>query len=255
MQKNFDHSTTIDEDNDPKVAIEKDATTVVATDELEETKTLSPILEPLGIRTENEVGDDEINDIAREIVSAVITRVVEDLNATEATRIKLSKVSSNLSNYDDACESMSHVTSYGSTGFNMLKSSSSANSSSKNLRSDTRTSSADEIYHDIETEYSNDTFNDLIERAESNNKKENDTNSVKKVQISPPEVTTTMITIGGPASAEARSKRKSLSDQDLVDSFGLQMHRIDKDVTRCDRNYSYFVSNENLKKLKNIMYT
>lgn len=255
MQKNFDHSTTIDEDNDPKVAIEKEAATVVATDELGENKTLSPILEPLGIRTENEVGDDEITDIAREIVSAVITRVVEDLNATEATRLKLSKVSSNLSNYDDACESMSHVTSYGSTGFNMLKSSSSVNSSSKNLRSDTRTSSAEEIYHDIETEYSNDTFNDLIERAESNNKKESDNNIVKKVHVSPPEVTTTTITIGGPASGDARSKRKSLSDQDLVDSFGLQMHRIDKDVTRCDRNYSYFVSNENLKKLKNIMYT
>lgn len=33
------------------------------------------------------------------------------------------------------------------------------------------------------------------------------------------------------------------------------MHRIDKDVTRCDRNYWYFTSEVNLKKLKNIMYT
>jgi hypothetical protein len=49
--------------------------------------------------------------------------------------------------------------------------------------------------------------------------------------------------------------KKSLSNQQLVDSFALNMHRIDKDVTRCDRNYWYFVSNDNLTKLKNIVYT
>ncbi|XP_028967927.1 small G protein signaling modulator 1 [Galendromus occidentalis] len=42
---------------------------------------------------------------------------------------------------------------------------------------------------------------------------------------------------------------------DLLDLFGLNMHRIDKDVRRCDRNIDYFVSNDNLDKLRNVMCT
>ena len=49
--------------------------------------------------------------------------------------------------------------------------------------------------------------------------------------------------------------RVCLSDSNLVESFALNMHRIDKDVTRCDRNYYYFANNKNLNKLKNIVYT
>ncbi|KAG1714265.1 Small G protein signaling modulator 2 [Nymphon striatum] len=41
---------------------------------------------------------------------------------------------------------------------------------------------------------------------------------------------------------------------ELIDNFGLNIHRIDKDVQRCDRNYSYFTP-ENLEKLRNIMCT
>ena len=33
------------------------------------------------------------------------------------------------------------------------------------------------------------------------------------------------------------------------------MHRIDQDVTRCDRNFWYFAKEANLQKLKNIVYT
>ena len=51
------------------------------------------------------------------------------------------------------------------------------------------------------------------------------------------------------------SIRKSLSNIELINQFALNMHRIDKDVTRCDRNYWYFTTNDNLKKLKNIVYT
>ena len=35
----------------------------------------------------------------------------------------------------------------------------------------------------------------------------------------------------------------------------MNIHRIDKDVARCDRNYWYFAIDDNLKKLKNIVYT
>ncbi|XP_025089142.1 small G protein signaling modulator 1-like isoform X9 [Pomacea canaliculata] len=41
---------------------------------------------------------------------------------------------------------------------------------------------------------------------------------------------------------------------ELLDSVALNLHRIDKDVQRCDRHYWYF-SEENLEKLRNIMCT
>ncbi|XP_050520777.1 small G protein signaling modulator 2-like isoform X4 [Daktulosphaira vitifoliae] len=41
---------------------------------------------------------------------------------------------------------------------------------------------------------------------------------------------------------------------ELVENFGLNVHRIDKDVQRCDRNYPYF-NLENLDKLRNIICT
>jgi hypothetical protein len=40
--------------------------------------------------------------------------------------------------------------------------------------------------------------------------------------------------------------------QELLDLYTLNLHRIDKDVQRCDRNYIYF-SPANLDKLRNIM--
>ncbi|CAF0784907.1 unnamed protein product [Brachionus calyciflorus] len=44
-------------------------------------------------------------------------------------------------------------------------------------------------------------------------------------------------------------------DKELFDAFALNMHRIDKDVLRCDRNFWYFSSVDNLNKLRNIIYT
>ncbi|XP_052224639.1 small G protein signaling modulator 1-like [Dreissena polymorpha] len=41
---------------------------------------------------------------------------------------------------------------------------------------------------------------------------------------------------------------------ELLDNVALNLHRIDKDVQRCDRNYHYFTL-ENLEKLRNIMCT
>ena len=42
------------------------------------------------------------------------------------------------------------------------------------------------------------------------------------------------------------------SQTDLLDDFGLNLHRIEKDVLRCDRNYPYF-THENLDKLRNVI--
>jgi len=43
--------------------------------------------------------------------------------------------------------------------------------------------------------------------------------------------------------------------KEIIDSFSANLHRIDKDVARCDRTYPYFTNINNLKKLRNIMCT
>lgn len=43
-----------------------------------------------------------------------------------------------------------------------------------------------------------------------------------------------------------------LFQQELLDLYTLNLHRIEKDVQRCDRNYCYFTP-ANLEKLRNIM--
>ena len=43
--------------------------------------------------------------------------------------------------------------------------------------------------------------------------------------------------------------------KETIDAFAANIHRIDKDVARCDRTYIYFTNLSNLKKLRNIMCT
>nr|XP_043888286.1 small G protein signaling modulator 2-like [Solea senegalensis] len=54
------------------------------------------------------------------------------------------------------------------------------------------------------------------------------------------------------ASAEGMSPSLSKYTIELLDIVALNLHRIDKDVQRCDRNYYYFTP-ANLEKLRNIM--
>ncbi|XP_039752246.1 small G protein signaling modulator 2-like isoform X2 [Pararge aegeria] len=50
------------------------------------------------------------------------------------------------------------------------------------------------------------------------------------------------------------SSNGGVYSNELVESFALNLHRIEKDVQRCDRNYPFF-TDENLDKLRNIMCT
>ncbi|XP_047450192.1 small G protein signaling modulator 2 isoform X6 [Mugil cephalus] len=59
-----------------------------------------------------------------------------------------------------------------------------------------------------------------------------------------------LVTTGAPA--EGMSPSLSSYTIELLDTVALNLHRIDKDVQRCDRNYYYFTTG-NLEKLRNIM--
>ncbi|XP_068172997.1 small G protein signaling modulator 2 isoform X3 [Antennarius striatus] len=59
-----------------------------------------------------------------------------------------------------------------------------------------------------------------------------------------------MVTSG--AAAEGTAPSLSSYTIELLDTVALNLHRIDKDVQRCDRNYYYFTT-ANLEKLRNIM--
>uniref|UniRef100_A0A0N4Z206 Rab-GAP TBC domain-containing protein n=1 Tax=Parastrongyloides trichosuri TaxID=131310 RepID=A0A0N4Z206_PARTI len=52
---------------------------------------------------------------------------------------------------------------------------------------------------------------------------------------------------------DSQSLEKNQEEEDLINNFGTNLHRIEKDVERCDRSNSFFKKQNNLKKLKNIM--
>ncbi|CAB1319453.1 unnamed protein product, partial [Coregonus sp. 'balchen'] len=60
------------------------------------------------------------------------------------------------------------------------------------------------------------------------------------------------LTVGGELKISPVSSIGTTYSQELLDMYTINLHRIEKDVQRCDRNYWYFSPN-NLEKLRNIM--
>uniref|UniRef100_A0A0N5CC84 Rab-GAP TBC domain-containing protein n=1 Tax=Strongyloides papillosus TaxID=174720 RepID=A0A0N5CC84_STREA len=52
---------------------------------------------------------------------------------------------------------------------------------------------------------------------------------------------------------DTQSNDKNQEEEDLINNFGTNLHRIEKDVERCDRSNQFFKKSANLKKLKRIM--
>ncbi|CEF66059.2 Small G protein signaling modulator 2 [Strongyloides ratti] len=52
---------------------------------------------------------------------------------------------------------------------------------------------------------------------------------------------------------DTQCDEKNQEEEDLINNFGTNLHRIEKDVERCDRSNQFFKKASNLKKLKRIM--
>jgi len=113
----------------------------------------------------------------------------------------------------------------------------------KNALTNTTTSSMDDIYHDVDSETEH---HQKKEKADDSITIKGTNSNINQIKTSNDELHT---------SKTNAHNQKSIENHELVEAFSLNMNRIDKDVSRCDRNYWYFMSNENLQKLKNIMYT
>lgn len=101
---------------------------------------------------------------------------------------------------------------------------------------------------------------------EGNHDENDDTFDTEKEPEAPEQMDTKTRTGGSSATgASARRRRKRRprlestgsvgSDASITDQFGNNVHRIDKDVQRCDRNFWYFKDVVNLDKLRNVMCT
>ncbi len=170
--------------------------------------------------------EDELYEAAREIVNKVLADSKETLvklNQEEAERLAAAQSAE-----------QNNTTSNSNTEETSIKSETSVYLDTKNYFSNAASSiDMEESFQDVETTSSEIDLHDMkVSKSSATiNEEISQSQSMQSLKI------------------------KAQFGQETIETFALNMHRIDKDVTRCDRNYWYFMSNDNLQKLKNIMYT
>ena len=207
-------------------------------------------------------------EIAKTIVNQIIAKIQADFAQGGELRPKCSSLDSNKTLEEEILKEEAKAEAVISSLSNkMIQNSISDSNYSDSIYNDTKMafsdapSSTDEVYHDVDTDISDLNINeeDLVKSlneldlSAGSNPIESAGNKASSGVVSPSSNDSSKL-----MSSMSQSKlfmKKSLSNHELVSNFALNMHRIDKDVTRCDRTYWYFTSNDNLKKLKNIMYT
>ena len=208
-------------------------------------------------------------EIAKTIVNQIIAKIQTDFAQGGELRLKCSSLDSNKTLEEEILKEEAKAEAVISSISNkIIQNSISDSNYSDSIYNDTKMafsdapSSTDEVYHDVETDISDLNINedDLVKSLNEldlsggGNPIESAGIKASSGVVSPSSNDDSSKLISSMSQSKLFMK-KSLSNHELVSNFALNMHRIDKDVTRCDRTYWYFTSNDNLKKLKNIMYT
>jgi hypothetical protein len=182
------------------------------------------------ILSEHDDDDDELQEMAKEIVGRVLAEARDKASKLEQQQQQQQQqqptASTVKSNEDVSIKSETSVYLDTKTYFSNAPSSIDMDESFQDMDN----TSSDIDLHDMKSSKSTATINDQQDQLPQHHQV-NESQSSQSLKI------------------------KAQFSAETIEAFALNMHRIDKDVTRCDRNYWYFMANENLQKLKNIMYT
>jgi hypothetical protein len=191
-----------------------------------------------------ELSEEEAREIARKIVDQVLVTAREklscSLNRENSTEITPTLINAEKSHHILSTESCATISELNINNTYNTQSNQNVESS---LKSDTS------LYMDTKNYFSTSVSIENSECCSFQDIENSDTDlhDIKSVSSVHEDLTKSQST--------QSLKLKEQFGQEFIETFALNMHRIDKDVTRCDRNYWYFMSSENLQKLKNIMYT